>query len=101
MLSLSLPILTVADSSVVPGHLFCGKCLHSSLYMDTTRKVCPICRQKIELRGGAQTKTARSYFPLELKLMTRNRQGKQPARVMIHEHGDRHIKKRSHPQPSP
>ncbi|EFW99567.1 zinc finger, ring-type containing protein [Grosmannia clavigera kw1407] len=62
------------------GHLYCGTCLHSSLYMDASRKACPICRQKIELRSSGAAKSARSYFPLELKLMTRNRQGKQPAR---------------------
>ncbi|OAA62037.1 zinc finger, ring-type containing protein [Niveomyces insectorum RCEF 264] len=65
------------------GHLFCGDCLHSSLHIDDTRRICPICRQKIEVRGSstAAAKVARSYFPLELKLMTRNRRGKQPAQA--------------------
>ncbi|KAL2164154.1 hypothetical protein VTH06DRAFT_3368 [Thermothelomyces fergusii] len=56
------------------GHLFCSACLHSALNMDQSRRICPICRQKIDRQppGGARFgQKAKGYYPLELKLMTR------------------------------
>ncbi|TFB02231.1 hypothetical protein CCMA1212_005986 [Trichoderma ghanense] len=62
------------------GHLFCAQCLHSSLSMEPTRGKCPMCRTKIDMKPRAtySTKT-KGYWPLELKLMTRTRQGKRKA----------------------
>ncbi|KAL2181330.1 uncharacterized protein P884DRAFT_189709 [Thermothelomyces heterothallicus CBS 202.75] len=56
------------------GHLFCSACLHSALNMDHSRRICPICRQKIDRQPAAGAKfgqKAKGYYPLELKLMTR------------------------------
>ncbi|KAF6839750.1 hypothetical protein CPLU01_01622 [Colletotrichum plurivorum] len=62
------------------GHLFCSECLHSALNVDATRNKCPICRQKVETKDrsdyGPKTK---GFWPLELKLMTASRKGKQKA----------------------
>ncbi|KAM0461851.1 hypothetical protein ACHAO4_001036 [Trichoderma viride] len=65
------------------GHLFCAQCLHSSLNIDSTRGKCPMCRSKIDMkaRDNYTTKT-KGYWPLELKLMTRTRQGKRKAQAM-------------------
>ncbi|KAK3902053.1 hypothetical protein C8A05DRAFT_44435 [Staphylotrichum tortipilum] len=67
------------------GHLFCSECLHSALQMDRTRRVCPICRQKIdkpsaEGRPGQKpfTQKAKGYYPLELKFTTKKALGKKP-----------------------
>lgn len=64
------------------GHLFCSECLHSSLHIDVSKKVCPICRQKVETNPAAGKFTAKSkgFWPLELKLMTTKRSGKRAAR---------------------
>ncbi|KAI1426967.1 hypothetical protein F5Y12DRAFT_783548 [Xylaria sp. FL1777] len=59
------------------GHLFCSECLHSSLHIDSMKRTCPVCRTKVDLKGVK--KTAKSYYHLELKLMTANKQGKRPA----------------------
>jgi len=55
------------------GHLFCSACLHSALNMDHSRRICPICRQKIDRQpaGGKFGQKAKGYYSLELKLMTR------------------------------
>ncbi|KAB5557906.1 hypothetical protein GE09DRAFT_1221048 [Coniochaeta sp. 2T2.1] len=64
------------------GHLFCSECLHSSLHIDASKKVCPICRQKVETNPASGKFTAKSkgFWPLELKLMTSKRSGKRAAR---------------------
>ncbi len=61
------------------GHLFCSECLHSSLHIDIAKKICPICRQKVDLRTS-NPRGKKTYFPLEIRLMTRNKLGKKPAR---------------------
>ncbi|KAK3333229.1 hypothetical protein B0T19DRAFT_120228 [Cercophora scortea] len=63
------------------GHLFCAECLHSSLHIDATRKICPICRQKVDLRAAGKkvSQKSKSYYPLELKLTTRKSLGKRNA----------------------
>ncbi|KAJ6444749.1 SLX8 protein [Purpureocillium lavendulum] len=62
------------------GHLFCQQCLHSSLHVDATRGKCPMCRAKIDMkpRASYNTKT-KGFWPLELKLMTKSKQGKRKA----------------------
>jgi E3 ubiquitin-protein ligase RNF5 len=47
-----------------------------------TKKVCPICRQKVETNPAAGKFTAKSkgFWPLELKLMTSKKSGKRAAR---------------------
>ncbi|KAI1771332.1 hypothetical protein F4818DRAFT_210512 [Hypoxylon cercidicola] len=32
------------------GHLFCSECLHSALHIDSTKKTCPVCRTKVDLK---------------------------------------------------
>ena len=64
------------------GHLFCNECLHSSLHVDMSKRVCPICRQKIDQRpagGGSWGRTAKGFYPLELKLTTKKSLGKRTA----------------------
>lgn len=60
------------------GHLFCSECLHSALHIDSNKKVCPVCRTKVDLKN-TKSKTSKGYFHLELKLMTTRKQGKRPA----------------------
>ncbi|KAL7900832.1 hypothetical protein HDV63DRAFT_294288 [Trichoderma sp. SZMC 28014] len=65
------------------GHLFCAQCLHSSLNIDSTRGKCPMCRSKIDMKARDNyTVKTKGYWPLELKLMTRTRQGKRKAQAM-------------------
>lgn len=61
------------------GHLFCSECLHSSLHIDAHKKICPICRQKIDTKppGGKFGSRAKGYYPLELKLTTKKSLGKR------------------------
>ncbi|KAL0931005.1 uncharacterized protein CTRU02_213740 [Colletotrichum truncatum] len=62
------------------GHLFCSECLHSALNVDATKNKCPICRQKIETKDRSDyTSKTKGFWPLELKLMTASRKGKQRA----------------------
>ncbi|KAI0118729.1 hypothetical protein GGR51DRAFT_130700 [Nemania sp. FL0031] len=60
------------------GHLFCSECLHSSLHIDTMKRTCPVCRSKVDLKDK-KGKTAKSYYHLELKVMTATKKGKRPA----------------------
>ncbi|KFA46752.1 hypothetical protein S40293_08120 [Stachybotrys chartarum IBT 40293] len=62
------------------GHLYCAQCLHSSLHVEVTKGKCPMCRSKIDMkpRETYTTKT-KGYWPLELRLMTVTRKGKQKA----------------------
>lgn len=66
------------------GHMFCSECLHSALHIDPIKKSCPICRTKVEVKSktGPNPKKfdQRTFYHLELKLMTANRKGKQAAR---------------------
>ncbi|KAM7222469.1 hypothetical protein V8F06_002247 [Rhypophila decipiens] len=63
------------------GHLFCSECLHSSLHIDVSKKVCPICRQAVETKpaGGKFTQKQKGFYHLELKLMTKKTLGRRPA----------------------
>ncbi|KAK1987212.1 hypothetical protein LZ30DRAFT_703117 [Colletotrichum cereale] len=62
------------------GHLFCSECLHSALNVDATKNKCPICRQKVETKDrNDYTAKTKGFWPLELKLMTASRKGKQRA----------------------
>ncbi|KAF3770339.1 hypothetical protein M406DRAFT_246107 [Cryphonectria parasitica EP155] len=65
------------------GHMFCGNCLHQAMHAEGTKKICPMCRQKLEARpkNGQSSKTAKTFFHLELKLRPSKKQGKQPARM--------------------
>ncbi|KAI1157352.1 hypothetical protein F5B18DRAFT_645333 [Nemania serpens] len=58
------------------GHLFCSECLHSSLHIDSMKRTCPVCRAKIDLKDK---KGKKSYYHLELKVMTATKKGKRPA----------------------
>ncbi|KAK3302449.1 uncharacterized protein B0T15DRAFT_496914 [Chaetomium strumarium] len=55
------------------GHLFCSECLHSALNMDPSRRICPICRRKIDKLPGSGkfSRGGKGFYPLELKLMTK------------------------------
>ncbi|KAI0476845.1 hypothetical protein F4859DRAFT_480417 [Xylaria cf. heliscus] len=59
------------------GHLFCSECLHSSLHIDSMKRTCPVCRAKVELKDKNR-KSVKSYFHLELKVMTATKKGKRP-----------------------
>ncbi|KAI1127797.1 hypothetical protein F5Y10DRAFT_188898 [Nemania abortiva] len=60
------------------GHLFCSECLHSSLHIDTMKRTCPVCRSKVDLKDK-KGKAVKSYYHLELKVMTATKKGKRPA----------------------
>ncbi|KAI1758795.1 hypothetical protein GGR53DRAFT_204538 [Hypoxylon sp. FL1150] len=60
------------------GHLFCSECLHSALHIDNMKKTCPVCRTKVDLKDK-KGKNTKSFYHLELKIMTANKKGKQPA----------------------
>ncbi|KAI3336652.1 hypothetical protein HD806DRAFT_13672 [Xylariaceae sp. AK1471] len=60
------------------GHLFCSECLHSSLHIDSSKRTCPVCRSKVDLKDK-KGKTVKSYYHLELKVMTATKKGKRPA----------------------
>ncbi|KAI0902480.1 hypothetical protein F4806DRAFT_447175 [Annulohypoxylon nitens] len=60
------------------GHLFCSECLHSALHIDNMKKTCPVCRTKVDPKEK-KGKNQKSYYHLELKIMTANKKGKQPA----------------------
>ncbi|KAI1826254.1 hypothetical protein F4861DRAFT_537360 [Xylaria intraflava] len=60
------------------GHLFCSGCLHSSLHIDSMKRTCPVCRSKVDLKDK-KGKTVKSYYHLELKIMTATKMGKRPA----------------------
>ncbi|KAI2463002.1 hypothetical protein F4781DRAFT_426725 [Annulohypoxylon bovei var. microspora] len=60
------------------GHLFCSGCLHSALHIDNMKKTCPVCRTKVDPKEK-KGKNQKSYYHLELKIMTANKKGKQPA----------------------
>ncbi|SPQ22820.1 6064c393-8025-4ce1-8959-3ea41a497619 [Thermothielavioides terrestris] len=64
------------------GHLFCSECLHAALNMNPAKRVCPICRQKIDPvpASGKFSQRAKGFYPLELKLMTKKTLGKKPER---------------------
>ncbi|KAI0455309.1 hypothetical protein F5B21DRAFT_503364 [Xylaria acuta] len=59
------------------GHLFCSECLHSSLHIDSMKRTCPVCRAKVDLKDKNR-KSVKSYFHLELKVMTATKKGKRP-----------------------
>ncbi|PSR78100.1 hypothetical protein BD289DRAFT_377066 [Coniella lustricola] len=65
------------------GHMFCAQCLHQAMHSEVTKRICPMCRQKLDLRprDHAPSRTSKTFFHLELKLMPSKRQGKQPARL--------------------
>ena len=69
------------------GHLFCSECLHQALYAGNGKKACPVCRTIINsnLTAGKDLKKQpkNGVFVLEMKLMTANKKGKQPARVSV------------------
>lgn len=73
------PCLGFLPNHVDIGHLFCGECLHSSLHIDAHKKICPICRQKIDSKpaSGKFGPRARGFYPLELKLTTKKSLGKR------------------------
>lgn len=62
--------------------MFCGQCLHQAMHAEVTKKICPMCRQKLELRPktGTAKPNAKTFFHLELKLKPSKKQGKQPVR---------------------
>ncbi|KAI2630643.1 hypothetical protein GGR54DRAFT_162771 [Hypoxylon sp. NC1633] len=60
------------------GHLFCSQCLHTALHMDRARSTCPVCRTNV-FPQDKKGKNQKSYYHLELKIMTANKKGKRPA----------------------
>ncbi|CAN8096728.1 unnamed protein product [Discula destructiva] len=64
------------------GHMFCGACLHQAMHAEVTKKICPMCRQKLDDRQrNVQPKnSAKTFFHLEMKLELTKSQGKQPVR---------------------
>ncbi|KAI0024726.1 hypothetical protein F4780DRAFT_551751 [Xylariomycetidae sp. FL0641] len=59
------------------GHLFCSGCLHSALHIDSMKRICPVCRTRIDPENK-KGKTAKIFYHLEMKVMTANKKGKRP-----------------------
>ena len=65
------------------GHLYCADCLHSSLNVETTRGRCPMCRAKLDIKPREQyTSKTKGYYPLEIKVMTKNQKGKKKVKTL-------------------
>ncbi|KAK5664009.1 hypothetical protein OQA88_223 [Cercophora sp. LCS_1] len=68
----------VADmTSTHCGHVFCSGCLHGSL---KTKKVCPVCRQKIDPRppsGGKWSSRQKGHYIMNLKIGQKKTLGKK------------------------
>lgn len=62
--------------------MFCGPCLHQAMHAEVTKKICPMCRQKLETRpkNSQPAKASKTFFHLEMKLKLSKSQGKQPVR---------------------
>ncbi|KAK3990242.1 hypothetical protein QBC44DRAFT_369321 [Cladorrhinum sp. PSN332] len=68
------------------GHMFCAGCLHSALTVDPARRVCPVCRQKVDKEPPAQSSfgpRAKGYFPLKLKLMSKQEAEKRKRQRLL------------------
>ena len=66
------------DVLTLQGHMFCSECLHQALYAGD-KKSCPVCRTAISTAFRVDKKQPKNgIFALEMKLMTKNRKGKQP-----------------------
>jgi hypothetical protein len=66
---------------IFKGHMFCSECLHQALYAGD-KKCCPVCRTTIAIPTARDKKQPnKGIFALEMKLMTRNKKGKQPMRA--------------------
>ncbi|KAI0603529.1 hypothetical protein F4775DRAFT_37856 [Biscogniauxia sp. FL1348] len=66
------------DNRVKLGHLFCSECLHSALHIDSMKRTCPVCRTKVDLKDK-KGKNTKSYYHLELKVLTATKKGKRRA----------------------
>ncbi|TAQ83245.1 hypothetical protein B7494_g8431 [Chlorociboria aeruginascens] len=63
------------------GHLFCSECLHNALYAgNNAKKQCPICRTTVNNLKINGKPPKNGVFPMEMKLMTANKKGKQRVR---------------------
>ncbi|KAG8161888.1 hypothetical protein KVR01_008875 [Diaporthe batatas] len=62
------------------GHMFCAQCLHQAMHTELTKKVCPMCRQRLDKPVSKSRPPAKAFFHLELKLRPSKKMGKQPAR---------------------
>lgn len=62
------------------GHMFCAQCLHQAMHTEQTKKVCPMCRQRLDKSTSKSKPPAKAFFHLELKLRPSKKMGKQPAR---------------------
>ncbi|POS80452.1 hypothetical protein DHEL01_v201151 [Diaporthe helianthi] len=62
------------------GHMFCAQCLHQAMHTEITKKVCPMCRQRLDKSTPKSKPPAKAFFHLELKLRPSKKMGKQPAR---------------------
>lgn len=54
--------------------MFCAGCLHSALTVDPMKRVCPVCRQRIDkeaANGDPFGPRAKGYFALQLKMMSK------------------------------
>jgi len=64
------------------GHLFCSECLGSALSIGQAKRICPICRQKIDKlpNSGKFGKNGKGFYSLELKLTTKRSLGMKAER---------------------
>lgn len=66
--------------TILAGHMFCAQCLHQAMHTELTKKVCPMCRQRLDKPTPKSKPPAKAFFHLELKLRPSKKNGKQPAR---------------------
>ncbi|KAK4165343.1 hypothetical protein QBC43DRAFT_208682 [Cladorrhinum sp. PSN259] len=69
------------------GHMFCAGCLHSALTVDPARRVCPVCRQKVDKEPAHASfgPRAKGFFPLKLKLRSRKEVERRKQRRLNHD----------------
>lgn len=56
------------------GHIFCGGCLHESLYVSAAKQICPMCRQNVISRGSK----TKGVFNVLLQKRKKQVVGKRP-----------------------
>lgn len=66
--------------TIMAGHMFCAQCLHQAMHTELTKKVCPMCRQRLDKPTPKSKPPTKAFFHLELKLRPSKKNGKQPAR---------------------
>lgn len=74
LLSPCFGIVFLANCNNRSGHIFCGGCLHESLYVSAAKQICPMCRQNVISRGSK----TKGVFNVLLQKRKKQVVGKRP-----------------------